>query len=125
MRCQDTRQGCNYKKKKGKANSRDSDDLSEELLAEVRGMHTEIKEGLDRIATSLGAVAGVGVNWWNREAARERVGIILSPQPDRSPMVVTERMVPVEKLVEDASGGEETQEEEMAVDCIAGPSRLA
>jgi hypothetical protein len=98
--------------------------LSEELLAEVRGMRGEIKEGLDRIATSLGAIAGVGADWWNREVARERVGIVLSPQPDRSPMVVREPMVPLEEVVEDASGGAEVVGEEMAVDAVAGPSRL-
>jgi hypothetical protein len=122
VRCQDGKSGCSLRKKKGK-NARE-EDLSEELLAEVRGMRADFKQALERIAASSEQVAQVATNWWNREETRERVGVIWDPLAGRSPVVVTERMVPVEEEVAEASGGDETLHEEMAVDLVAGPSRL-
>jgi hypothetical protein len=122
VRCQDGKVGCSLRKKK--KNARD-DELFEELLAEVRGMRAEFKGAMELMAASSERLARIGTAWWNREEAREQVGIIWGTQPDRSPVVVTERMVPVEDGVEEGSGGEETLQEEMAVDPAAGPSHLA
>src|SRR5277367_478951 len=66
VRCQDTKQGCNFKKKKGRANAREANEVSEEMLAEVRGMRADVKEGLDRMTASLEAIAALGTKWWDR-----------------------------------------------------------
>ena len=129
MRCQDAKVGCSLKNKKGKASARDVvEDLSEEVLAELQGLREDVKTGLDRMAASLEALAGLGAKWWDREEAREQVGAFWEAQPDRSPTVVTQRTLPMEAV--GASEGEEIEELEMAVDCVAGPpvagpSRLA
>ena len=95
-------------------------------------MRADLKEGLDRMAASLEAVAALGVRWWNHEEARERVGTFWETQPARSPTVVTQRMPPSEAVC--AREGEELDEVEMVVDGalvdgalglpVAGPSRL-
>jgi len=127
VRCQDTKQGCNFKKK-GRAVAREADEVSEEMLAEVRGMRADVKEGLDRMAASLEAIAALGAKWWDREEAREPVGAFWEAQPARSPTVVTQRTLPSEAV--GAREGEEIEEVEMVVDGVlglpvAGPSRLA
>ena len=91
-------------------------------------MRADVKEGLDRMAASLEAIAALGAKWWDREEARERVGAFWEAQPARSPTVVTQRTLPTEAV--GAREGEEVEQLEMAVDSflgppVAGPSRLA
>ena len=91
-------------------------------------MRADVKEGLDRMAASLEAIAALGAKWWDREEAREPVGAFWEAQPARSPTVVTQRTFPSEAV--GAREGEEIEEVEMVVDGVlglpvAGPSRLA
>jgi hypothetical protein len=116
--------GCSYKKKKVK-NARDGDVVFEELLAEVRGLRADFRKVLDVMASGSEQMARIGTAWWNRELAREHVrehvAVVLKSQPDRSPVVVVEKTTRVEGMIEEESGEEETPQEDMAVNPVAGP----
>jgi hypothetical protein len=119
--------GCNFKKKKGKG-ARD-EELVEELIAEVRGMRADFQKALDVMAAGSEQMARIGTAWWNRELGREiireHVAAVLESHPECSPAVVVEKTVRVEEMVQEEGGEEETLHEDMAVDPVAGPSRLA